>query len=83
LTSGVGIGFAPRDGQGLQGVSTADLKAVEVEAFGLGIHFPTLDANLYVPATLEGVLGSGRWTAPIFGWRAYQRATRARQRRRG
>jgi predicted component of type VI protein secretion system len=55
LTTGVEIGFAPRDVEGLQAASTDDLKAIEVEAFGLGIHFPTLDADLYVPALLEGV----------------------------
>jgi hypothetical protein len=67
LTTGVEIGFAPRDVEGLQHASTDDLKAVEVEAFGLGIHFPTIDADLYVPALLEGVLGSTRWMAARLG----------------
>jgi hypothetical protein len=57
----------PRDVEGLQGASTDDLKAIEVEAFGLGIHFPTLDADLYVPALLEGVLGSKSWMAAQLG----------------
>ena len=63
LTTGIEIGFAPRDVEGLQHASTEDLKSIEVEAFGLGIHFPTLDADLYVPALLKGVLGSKRWMA--------------------
>jgi hypothetical protein len=67
LTTGVEIGFAPRDMEGLQHASIADLKAIEVEAFGLGIHFPTIDADLYVPALLEGVLGSKRWMAAQLG----------------
>jgi hypothetical protein len=67
LTTGVEIGFAPRDMEGLQHASTDDLKAIEVEAFGLGIHFPTIDADLYVPALLEGVLGSKRWMAAQLG----------------
>jgi hypothetical protein len=67
LTTGVEIGFAPRDVEGLQHASTADLKTIEVEAFGLGIHFPTIDADLYVPALLEGVLGSKRWMAAQLG----------------
>ncbi len=67
LTTGVEIGFSPRDVEGLQQASTDDLKAIEVEAFGLGIHFPTLDADLYVPALLEGVLGSQRWMAARLG----------------
>ena len=67
LTTGVEIGFAPRDVEGLQQASVADLRAIEVEAFGLGIHFPALDADLYVPALLEGVLGSKRWMAARLG----------------
>jgi Protein of unknown function (DUF2442) len=67
LTTGVELGFAPRDVEGLQDASADDLKAIEVEAFGLGIHFPKLDADLYVPALLEGVLGSKRWMAAQLG----------------
>jgi hypothetical protein len=67
LTTGVELGFAPRDVEGLQHASVDDLKAIEVEAFGLGIHFPKLDTDLYVPALLEGVLGSKRWMAAQLG----------------
>ena len=67
LTTGVELGFAPRDVDGLQHASVDDLKVIEVEAFGLGIHFPKLDADLYVPALLEGVLGSKRWMAAQLG----------------
>jgi len=63
LTTGVEIGFAPADAEGLQHASREDLAAIEVEPFGLGIHFPRLDADLYVPALLEGVLGSASWMA--------------------
>jgi hypothetical protein len=63
LTTGIEIAFAPHDVEGLQHASTEDLKSVEVEAFGLGIHFPTIDVDLYVPALLKGVLGSKRWMA--------------------
>ena len=67
LTNGVELGFAPRNVEGLQHASAEDLKAIEVEAFGLGIHFPKLDADLYVPALLQGVLGSKRWMAAQLG----------------
>ena len=67
LTTGVELGFAPRDVEGLQDASVDDLKVIEVEAFGLGIHFPKLDADLYVPALLAGVLGSKRWMAAQLG----------------
>jgi hypothetical protein len=67
LTTGVELGLAPRDVEGLQHASADDLKVIEVEAFGLGIHFPKLDADLCVPALLEGVLGSKRWMAAQLG----------------
>jgi Protein of unknown function (DUF2442) len=67
LTTGVELGLAPRDVEGLQHASADDLKVIEVEAFGLGIRFPKLDADLYVPALLEGVLGSKRWMAAQLG----------------
>jgi hypothetical protein len=67
LTTGAELGFAPGDVEGLERASLDDLKVIEVEAFGLGIHFPKLDADLYVPALLEGVLGSKRWMAERLG----------------
>lgn len=67
LASGVEIGLAPRDVEGLAGASAEDLRTIEVEGLGLGIHFPRLDADLYVPALLEGVLGSRRWMAARLG----------------
>jgi hypothetical protein len=63
LTTGIEIAFAPRDVEGLQHASTDDLRSIEIEAFGLGIRFPGLDADLYVPALLKGVLGSKKWMA--------------------
>ncbi|WP_049974420.1 hypothetical protein [Azospirillum sp. B4] len=47
----------------LAGATTADLARIEVETFGLGLHFLRLDADLYVPVLLEDVLGSKRWMA--------------------
>ena len=67
LTTGVELGFAPRNVEGLQHASADDLKVIEVEGFGLGIHFPKLDADLYAPALLQGVLGSKRWMAAQLG----------------
>jgi hypothetical protein len=67
LTTGIELGFAPRDIEGLQHASAEDLKMIEVEGFGLGIHFPRLDADLYVPSLLQDVLGSKRWLAAQLG----------------
>lgn len=67
LSTGIELGMLPRDAEGLAGASTADLRVIEVDAMGLGIHFPQLDADLYVPALLEGVLGSQSWMAARLG----------------
>lgn len=63
LTAELEIGFSPQDAEGLQHATWEDLRTVEVDAFGLGVHFSRLDADLYVPALLEGLLGSEAWTA--------------------
>jgi len=34
---------------------------------GLGLHWPKLDADVYVPALLQGVFGSKQWMAAQLG----------------
>ena len=67
LTTGVEIALAPADIEGLQDACAEDLASIEVQEFGLGIHFPKLDVDLYVPALVEGVLGSKQWMAARLG----------------
>jgi hypothetical protein len=62
LSSRAFVCFRDRDLQGLAGVDARDLK-VEVIGDGYGIHFPTIDQDFYLPALLEGFLGTGRWMA--------------------
>jgi Protein of unknown function (DUF2442) len=67
LSTGVELGLRPKDVEGLENASPVELKVIEIEAAGLGIRFPTIDADLYVPALLEGALGSRRWMARALG----------------
>ncbi|WP_343728847.1 DUF2442 domain-containing protein [Duganella sp.] len=67
LASGLQIAFAPRDAQGLENAHPADLIDAEISPSGLGVHFPKLDADLYIPALLESFLGSKRWMASQMG----------------
>ncbi|ACA21230.1 hypothetical protein M446_7004 (plasmid) [Methylobacterium sp. 4-46] len=53
--------------EGLAGASPEDLREIEVTPAGLGLHFPRLDADVYVPALIEGVTGSGKWMAQHLG----------------
>ncbi len=67
LSTGIGIFFSPKDAQGLEDARPAQLSQIEITPSGFGIHFPKLDADLYVPALLEGFLGSRKWMAARLG----------------
>jgi hypothetical protein len=67
LNTGLDVSFSPRDAQGLEKASAEELAAIEVTPPGFGLHWPRLDADVYVPAMLEGILGSRRWMAARLG----------------
>jgi hypothetical protein len=67
LSSGLDLSFSPRDAQGLENAKPSQLDEIEISPSGLGIHFPKLDADLYLPGLLEGFLGSRRWMASRLG----------------
>ena len=50
--------------EGLQGASPQALSEVEVTPSGLGLHWPALDADVYVPALLENTFQSRPSTVP-------------------
>ena len=53
--------------EGLAGAAPDDLADIEVTPAGLGLHWPKLDADVYVPALMQGVFGSRRWMAAQLG----------------
>ena len=67
LSSGLEIAFKPHDAQGLEAARPAQLAVIEISPSGLGLHFPELDADLYLPALLAGFLGSRKWMASAMG----------------
>jgi hypothetical protein len=67
LSSGLDIAFSPHDAEGLECASPEQLNPIEISPSGFGIHFPKLDADLYLPALLEGFLGSKKWMAARMG----------------
>lgn len=67
LNTGVQISFPPRLAEGLADASPDDLTVIEISPSGLGLHWPKLDADLYVPGLLAGQLGSKRWMAAQLG----------------
>ena len=75
LSSGLDIAFKPHDAQGLESAKPAQLSGIEISPSGLGLHFPAIDADLYLPALLEGFLGSRQWMACAMGKAGGQAST--------
>lgn len=67
LDTGYAIAFSPRQAQGLEDAKPSCLDEIEVSPSGLGLHFPKLDADLYVPSILQGIFGSKNWMAATMG----------------
>lgn len=67
LSSGLEVSFEPHLAEGLRLAAPQALSEVEISPSGLGLHFPRLDADLYLPALLEGLLGSRRWMSTEAG----------------
>lgn len=65
LSSGIEVRFPARLAQGLENAGPKDLAEIRIEARGLGLHWPKLDVDLYVPSLLQGVLGTRKWMAEI------------------
>jgi hypothetical protein len=63
LSTGIDVMFSPQNAQGLEGAKPTQLGTIEISPSGLGLHFPKLDADLYLPALLDGWFGSKCWTA--------------------
>lgn len=67
LNTGVEVTFPTALAEGLAGAAPEALADIQISPSGLGLHWPQLDADLYIPALLQGVLGSRRWMAQQFG----------------
>jgi hypothetical protein len=61
------LSFPPKAAEGLAGASAKDLSEIEISPSGLGLHWPRLDADLYVPALVKGITGSKKWMAETLG----------------
>ena len=61
LRWGIEVAVSPDDLQGFQGATAAQLQEIEILPFGLGVHWPVINADFYVPSLCKGILGSARW----------------------
>ena len=83
FTDGSRRAIPREDLQGLQSGTPEQLSRIEIVGGGTGLHWPDLDADIYVPALLRGIYGNKLWMAK-FGQRggavrsaAKKRAARA------
>ena len=78
LNNGIELGFRPQTVQGLEKARPDDLKTIEVSPSGLGLHFPALDADVYLPGLMAGMLGSREWMAKQLGQAGGQARSQAK-----
>jgi hypothetical protein len=67
FNTGLELSFPPSLTEGLAGAPPAELADVEISPAGLGLHWPKLDADVYLPALVQGIFGSRRWMAAQLG----------------
>jgi Protein of unknown function (DUF2442) len=65
LNNGCAFEFPVTHAEGLARAKALELQTIEVSASGLGLHWPKLDADLYVPAIVKGILGTKQWMTQI------------------
>ena len=79
LSSKLIVSFSPGDVEGLEDANPSQLSEIETSPSGFGLHFPAVDADIYVPALLEGMLGSKKWMASRLGRIGGQSRSRAKK----
>src|SRR5271163_2188383 len=65
LEGGCEFAFPAALAEGLANAPRSKLAKIKISPNGLGLHWPLLDADLYVPGLIEGAFGSGRWMQQI------------------
>ena len=78
LSTDFSIMFKPKAAQELQHATPAQLAKIEITPSGFGLHFPSIDADIYLPGLLEGNLGSRHWMASQLGKAGGRVKTRAK-----
>ena len=72
LTNGCAYAFPAELAQDLQGASPEALRDVQVDGAGFNLHWPALDADLFVPALVSGIFGTRAWMTKELARRAGQ-----------
>jgi len=80
LDSGLELAFPPQLVQGLEHASAVQLTSIHISPGGQGLHFPDVDADVYLPALLQGLTGSRHWMARALGQAGGARTSPAKAR---
>ena len=72
LVNGCTYIFPPHLVEDLANAPTDMLDDVIVDSVGYNLHFPRLEADIYVPALVSGVFGTKRWVEKALARRAGQ-----------
>ena len=78
LANGCTYIFPAKIAQELHGADDADLAEIQIDGVGFNLHWPRLDADMYVPATVAGVFGTKAWMARQWASEAGRTSTPAK-----
>jgi hypothetical protein len=65
--------------QGLGEASDEALAAIEISPVGWSLHFPAIDADVYVPSLFRGIYGSCAWMRELGSRTSPAKAAAARE----
>lgn len=65
LASGIELVIPPAVVQGLSTATDEELTAIEITPLGNGLYFPAIDADVFIPAILDGYTGTRQWMAEL------------------
>lgn len=70
LSNGLQLSIPIRLARGLASEAAADLENIEISPAGLALHWPKLNADLYLPSLFDGMFGTRerRWQAFWASW---------------
>jgi len=60
LVSGIELGLIPSRIPGLESAKPSDLQQAEITPSGFGIHFPSLNVDIYIPSLIMDSVGPRR-----------------------
>ena len=67
LNTGVTIMVPVHLIEALSNATADDLGDIEISPAGIALHWPSIDADVYVPGLMQGIYGTKRWMAAQLG----------------